>query len=505
MPQPSVLEEFALQRDYFKTRPGPARKRPESLPPSWQPWVTEVYGCWEDSDLPTELTTPASSTASLASYQPTAKQQAFHDLDADEVLFGGAAGGGKSVALLMDTGQFCADHAGVRAALFRRTYPELWRTAILAAAERFPAAFGGTYHHTTHEWRFPNGSVLEFCYAKAEMDVLIYQSAEYQRLAFDELTHFSLYQYSYLISRLRSVRPGLRLQVKAGTNPGGVGHTWVKARFGIAEQQHGAPFLDEHGRTLAFMPARVDDNPHLMEADPAYVTRLRQLPDAERRALLEGDWDVFAGQVFGEWRRDRHVIRPHALPTSWPRWRAVDYGTARPFVCLWLCQDPATLRVYVYREISQAGVVPASRQAQMIADATPLDEPIRFTVADPAMAIRQADTGASISDVYAAAGVTVHPASNERLNGLSRVHDFLAEAPDGRPYLQVFETCPRLCANMPALVYDQHVVEDVDTEGPDDEYDALRYGLMAAHWMQGSQSSRPTKRRYRLAERTAAR
>jgi hypothetical protein len=393
----------------------------------------------------------------------------------------------------MDTATFCHAHPGVRAAVFRRTYPELWRTHILTAFDRFPSAFGGTYRHTNHEWRFMNGSVLEFCYANGEADVLQYNSAEYQRIAFDELTHFSEYQYRYMISRLRTTTPGLRLQVKAGTNPGGVGHGWVKLRWRIASSEHGESFADELGRSLVFIPARVSDNPYLMEADPGYVTRLAALPAAERRALLEGDWDVFSGQVFTEFRRDRHVVRTAALDPSWPRWRAVDYGAARPFVCLWLCQDPATLRVSVYREISRAGVVPASRQAQMIVEATPLDEQIRFTVADPAMAIRQADTGASIADIYAASGVTCHPASNDRLSGLSRVRDFLAEGPDGRPYLQIFETCPRLCATLPALVYDTHRVEDVDTHGDDDEYDALRYGLMAAHWLSAAPSG-PRKR-----------
>lgn len=463
-----------------KTRP--------TLPPFWIERSTAPFDYSPDSDLPRTTL----STATL--YRPHPRQRIFHEATADEVLYGGAAGGGKSLSLLMDCGTFCAEHPRVRAALFRRTHPELWRTQVLTAFERFPAQFGGTYHHTSHEWRFPNGSVLEFCHAQQEAAVLRYQSSEYQRLAFDELTHFSEYQYRYMLSRLRSTRPGLPLQVKGATNPGGVGHAWVKERF-IEGKVPEQPFRDDLGRSLVFIPARVDDNPSLMEADPAYVTRLRALPDAERRALLEGDWDVFAGQVFANWRRDAHVIRPRQLDLSWPRWRAIDYGTARPFVCLWLCQDPATCRVYVYREISRAGVFPASEQARLVADATRDTESILFTVADPAMWIR-GETGRSVADEYASAGVPLEQAQNDRLSGLARVRSVLEQAVDGLPYLQVFETCQQLIRNLPALVYDAHRVEDVDTLGPDDEYDALRYGLMAAR-APGAAAAvvRPHKRR----------
>ena len=490
----SVLTEFGLQRSSFKTPPGRVSSQPPDLPISWRRLAGARLECLEDSDPLTSDQRWGRPRSTAPSYQPTTKQQGLHEASADEVLYGGAAGSGKSLALLMDAGQFCQAHPGVRAAMFRRTYPELWRTQILSAISRFPSAFGGTYHHTTHEWRFPNGSVLEFCHAQAEASVVTYNSAEFQRLSFDELTFFTEYQYRYLLSRLRTTIPGLRLQVKSGTNPGGVGHSWVKERFAITSAPAAVPFTDELGRTRVFLPARVDDNPHLIDADPEYVTRLRALPEAERRALLEGDWDVFSGQTFGEWRYDRHVIRPVTLAPSWPRWRAVDYGTARPFVCLWLCQDPATLRTFVYRELSQAGVVPASRQAQMIDAATGLDEQVRFTVADPAMWIRQGDTGLSLADIYAQHGVVCHQASNDRLSGKARVHDFLAEAPDGRPFLQVFETCRALIRNLPALVYDQHQVEDVDSDGPDDEYDALRYGLQAAHWTVADHGARPRKR-----------
>jgi hypothetical protein len=135
--------------------------------------------------------------------------------------------------------------------------------------------------------------------------------------------------------------------------------------------------------------------------------------------------------------------------------------------------------VYVYREISRAGVVPAAAQARMILEAGP--ESVAFSVGDPAMWIRQADTGKSIAAVYADAGVVLMQGSNDRLSGLSRVRDFLADGPDGEPLLRVFSTCVQLNRNLPALVHDEHNVEDVDTDGPDDEYDALRYGLMATH------------------------
>ena len=195
--------------------------------------------------------------------------------------------------------------------------------------------------------------------------------------------------------------------------------------------------------------------------------------------------------MFTEWRRERHVVEPIELPKEWPAWRAVDYGVARPFVCLGLVQDPATLRLYVTWEISRANVVPASQQAKLILALQPEGFRPRFTVADPAMWIRQGDTGKSLAQIYGEHGVPLVKASNDRLSGLARVREFMADGDDAVPLLQVFSTCRQLIKNIPALVRDAHRVEDVDTDGPDDEYDALRYGAMAAHWVEAFKRQPP--------------
>lgn len=429
-------------------------------------------------------------------YRPQAKQEPWHACPAYESGFGGTKGPGKTQAMLMEALRGI-HHPRYRGIIFRRTYKRL-EEVIERAWQWFPG-LGGIWQGDRYQWSFPKGGKILLRHCQHEEDKRGYNGHEYHFMGFDQLEEMSETQYLFLMAQNRSSVPELKPYVRSTFNPGGIGHAWVKARFIEHGTRECAPWVPTNDRgdplpRRCFHYSDIYDNKILLEADPQYLQVLDALPEQERRALKEGDWDVFAGQVLTQWRREKHVIRPVRLAPNWPRWRAVDYGTARPFVCLWLCQDPATLRVYVYREISQANVVPASRQAQMIADATPLGERIQFTVADPAMWIRQADTGASIADIYRAAGVPLHQATNDRLSGLSRVRDFLADGVDGIPYLQVFETCRQLIKNLPSLVYDQHNVEDVDTDGPDDEYDALRYGLMAAHWMQAAGQSRPKKR-----------
>ena len=422
----------------------------------------------------------------------SARQAEFLEATEDEVLYGGAAGGGKTDALLISCLLTAVNHPGSQSLFLRRTFADLNKpqAAIPRSHELFAGL--GRWDGQQHRWLFPNRSVLQFGHLQHAKNIYSYQGSQLDWLCWDELTHFMEDEYNYLRSRVRATVPGMRTGIRGATNPGGVGHAWVRERW-VDAAPPDTPFtITEAGRTVTarFVPARVWDNAALLERDPEYPMRLATLGEALSRALLDGDWDTFQGQVFSQWRREKHVTRPVELDPSWPRWTATDYGLARPFVTLWLCQDPATLRVYVYREISKPGVL-ASEQAQMMLNAEARDEKIRFRMADPAMWIRQADTGKSIAQTYADQGVLVHQASNNRLSGWERVHEFLSDAEDGKPYLQVFNTCTELIKNLPALVYDQHQVEDVATDGPDDEADALRYGLMAAHWAETTARARP--------------
>lgn len=432
----------------------------------------------------------------MSEWRTSTRQAIFLKATEDEVLYGGAAGGGKTDALLISCARTAVKHPGSQSLFLRRTFADLNKPA--AAIPRSHELFAGSarWDGQQHRWIFPNRSVLQFGHLQHAKNIYSYQGSQIDWLCWDELTHFTEDEYNYLRSRVRATVPGIRTGIRAATNPGGIGHAWVRQRW-VDAGPPDTPFtIEEAGRTVSarFVPALVWDNAALLERDPEYPARLATLGDALSRALLEGDWDTFQGQVFTQWRREKHVIRPIPLDPSWPRWTATDYGLARPFVTLWLCQDPATLRVYVYREISKHGVL-ASEQATSIRVAELVDEGkrerVRFRVGDPAMWIRQADTGKSIAATYAEHGVVMHQASNERIVGWERVHEFLRDAPDGKPYLQVFDTCTELIKNLPALVYDQHRVEDVDTDGPDDEADALRYGLMAAHWLDATRRPKP--------------
>jgi len=224
-----------------------------------------------------------------------------------------------------------------------------------------------------------------------------------------------------------------------------------------------------------FVRALPADNPYLSSA---YWDELNSLPEPLRRAWVEGDWNVFAGQVFSEWRYDVHVCDPFEIPAHWIRWRAVDWGYSQPFCCLWFAQQPGDDRVYVYRELYAAGLTDRE-QARRIRELS-AGESIRWTLADPSMWTTKTHENATFStaDEYGAEGVWLSPADNDRLTGVRRVHQALAMRPDGKPGLLVFRTCVNLIRTLPALPYDAARVEDVDTDAEDHAYDALRYGLM---------------------------
>jgi phage terminase large subunit len=217
------------------------------------------------------------------------------------------------------------------------------------------------------------------------------------------------------------------------------------------------------------------DNPHLAQS---YWDMLNTQPERRRRAWLDGDWDVFEGQVFEEWRRHVHVIKPFSIPDDWTRWRAVDWGYSAPFCCLWFARERGTDLTIVYREAYERGLTDPE-QAEMVRDLTGEDEHIESTLADPSMWTlrtmeRQTVTSA---DVYAKHGVPLRRADNDRMTGMRRVREALKVRGDDSTNLRIFENCQNLIRTLPALPYDKVRVEDVDTNAEDHAYDALRYGL----------------------------
>lgn len=292
-------------------------------------------------------------------------------------------------------------------------------------------------------------------------------------IRFDELTHFTEQQYTYLLSRCRGAN-GYPKQVKSSTNPGGVGHTWVKERF-IDIGEPNTVHETEHG-TRIFIPSRIQDNPILMQKDPGYMTRLQNLDEKERKALLYGIWDIFDGQYFSEFDRDIHVVRPFEIPAHWRRYRVFDYGLDM-LACYWIAIDERR-RAVVYRELYEPGLI-VSAAAEKICKAT--QEEIYQTIAPPDMWNRHKDTGRSTADIFREYGIPIVRASNDRVQGWYNLKEWLKPYEDeqGRPAanLVIFSTCKNLVRTLPAVQIDEHNPSDVAREPHELTHapDALRY------------------------------
>ena len=410
----------------------------------------------------------------------TPLQKKFIDSPASITLFGGAAGGGKSYGLLLKHFLYCMRYPGAKCLLLRKTFPELKRSLILTSLELIPRELG-KYNDAEKVWRFVNGSRLEFGYCERETDVTKYQSAEYDRIGFDESTHFTEYQFRYMLSRNRGANDypkGMDL----ATNPGNVGHAWHKSVF-IDPHPPFTVWEDEYGLTYTFIPARVTDNPYLMAKDPDYIRRLQQLPEDERRALMDGDWDVFAGQYFACWRREIHVVQPFEIPEHWRLFRSVDYGLDMT-ACYWWAADQMG-RCYIYRELYQPDLT-LSQAARKIVEMTPEEERgrIEYTVVSPDLWNRRQDTGKSGVETFIENGVDgLLKADHRRVPGWFQLQEFLMPFQNefGEPdaYLKVFSTCTNLIRTLPALVRSERNPNDVDENCEDHAPESVRYGVMS--------------------------
>jgi len=394
---------------------------------------------------------------------------------------------------------YCLVYPGAKVALFRQTFPQLEQSHLIAIQQEVPESVAH-YSPKDHTLIFPNGSILFFCVCEKDEDARKFDTTEFDALLFDELTHFTKFQYEYLISRMRSTKdwwPGPR--IRAAATPLGRGHDWVKERWVSVPTEDGGPILpfkvwtaprNQGGMKRLFIPARVTDNPALMNSDPDYIRRLETLPYEERIAKIEGNWDTFTGQFFQRWRPSVHIIAQMDIPPDWDRFMCVDYGFFKPYAVLWFARPPGSDTAIFYREQYGTGVK-LDEQVRLAREAVKAtEEKIKAVVLDPAMFGKVNHKGEQFEPMasdWKAVFNNVVPGNNERIVGWRLMREMLdwQERPDGGvlvpPRLFFIQgTCPNAIRTLPNLICNEHNLEDVDTDKEDHAADAIRYGLRHA-------------------------
>ncbi len=431
--------------------------------------------------------TPGGDVFARLGYVPTPKQQVFHDATEFDVLFGGSSGGGKSVALVGHAIRECSRYPGLRVGAFRRTYPELKESLLteLSTTFGYAKALGASWNGNEYELRFPNGSLIMFRYAETLKDATRRQGGQYQLLIFDERTLTPPDVVAFLESRLRSGRADIPvLGIRSSANPGGSGHGSVKKRYITATNYGERTYQDERGRAVRFIPSKLEDNPHV---NPEYAADLLALPEQLRAAFLDGNWDVFAGQMFPELSRERHVVEPFALPDGWRRYCSVDWGFAAFWGVLWAAVDEDG-RVWWYREAYAQQVGEADQAKRILAAEVP-GEHVAVRYGDDAMFATRGDAK-PISTVYRENGCQLTPANKgARVPGWQRLRTYLAEAPACLHHRAMgWETCPmmhifstlsefyRTLSDIPHATKGDPA--DADSDGEDHLPDCARYLLI---------------------------
>jgi hypothetical protein len=462
-----------------------------------------------------------------------------------EGFYGGAAGGGKSEVLLMDPiVKGYTNYAAFHGIIFRRTFRQLDESLIPRAKAIYgwtgkdPGTAGAKYNDQRKEFKFPSGATIRFSYMETDDHAHDHQTAEYNYAAFDELTHFTEYQYIYITTRVRSSKKGLPAYVRSASNPGGLGHTWVYDRF-VKHAEGGHTLLKmklPNGKEtrMMFIPAKLTDNPVLMNEDPDYVNRLNLLPENERRALLHGDWHAYAGQVFTEFRAKRlpneprnalHVIPPFEIPTWWPKVVAIDWGWDAQTWVGWGAISPDE-RLFIYREYMCHKTYIADWAAD-IARLSQFDGNIKKVVLDKSAWSSRGEKKQIWQQFQEASGMTPEKSDSDRISGKLLLHEYLRWLPHrpsyvpnegfneelynkilrlygpqkGREYLQLFEppkveknlpklqifdTCPGIINVLPSCVHAGDKAsgkkrEDVAEFNGDDPYDGVRYLIKRVH------------------------
>ena len=417
-------------------------------------------------------------TGSHVAFMPNdGPQTDFLAASEKDVLYGGAAGGGKSFAMVIDPLRYC--HIGAhRALILRRSMPEL-RELIDKSRELYPKAFkGAKFKEVEKLWQFPSGAKIEFGFLERDADVYRYQGQAYSWIGFDEITHLPTeFGWNYLASRLRTTDPELPTFLRCTANPGGVGAQWVKKRY-VDPSDENKTFVGTDGLTRKFIPARLQDNPFLAE-DGEYERMLLSLPPVQRKQLLEGNWNISEGAAFAEFEPDIHVITPFEIPTWWERLKGIDYGYASESCCLWAAIDPEDKTIIIYRELYEKGLT-GEALGDKITDLEMNEAKSIGCVLDTAAWSRTGYTGPTIGEILIQKGHKLRRADKNRLAGKIQIHEhFRQDRSTGRPRLQILSTCTNLIKELQSLPLSKSNPEDVDTHSSDHAYDALRYMIMS--------------------------
>ncbi len=399
--------------------------------------------------------------------------------------------------------------------MLRRTYPELESSLLAYFRRDVPRKLYRSYNESKHVVTWLNGSTTRFGYCRNENDVYQYQGAEFLFIGLDELTHFTLKQWQFLTSRNRCPVPKSFACMAGASNPGNIGHAWVKALWVDHTPPPGfdRPELYD-ARDYDFVRAKLADNP-IYANDAAYHRTLEALPEHLRRAFLEGDWNVFAGQYFDIFEFGRHTVRAEELRLEpwWPRWISIDWGFQHPSAVYWHCAVPghrnsksetrnAALaspsfdfrfssadadtfpepRIVTYREFVQSGLSPRML-AQGIAERSGRERISDVFLSPDAFAHRTSETSIAeqLGEVFAANGLPrPAPADDDRVGGWQLMYQLL----ESDAWL-ITENCARLIDCLPQLVRDDRRVEDIRKVDGDDPADAARYGLVSGGRLAG--------------------
>jgi len=432
----------------------------------------------DTKELPDQIQQHLDETGSYVAFMPNEGPQTdFLAAGEKDVLYGGAAGGGKSFAMLIDPLRYChiTEH---RALILRRSMPEL-RELIDKSRELYPRAFkGAKFKEVEKLWQFPSGAKIEFGFLERDADVYRYQGQAYSWIGFDEITHLPTeFGWNYLASRLRTTNPEIKTYLRCTANPGGVGAHWVKKRY-VESSEPNTSFVGTDGLTRKFIPARLQDNPHLAE-DGEYERMLQSLPAIQRKQLLEGNWDISEGAAFAEFDPSIHVVPPFEIPSWWERIKSIDYGYAAESCCLWAAIDPEDKTIIIYRELYRKGLT-GEALGDIITEMEGNEIKSIAGILDTAAWARTGYTGPTIGEILVNKGHKLRRADKNRIAGKTQIHEHLRQDNStGRPKLQILNTCVNLVKELQALPLSKTNPEDVDTHASDHAYDALRYLIMS--------------------------